>query len=159
MARALRKALRATAPFAQRGAVRGYFASAHLAHGSDEHLEGQPLVSVVFELSSGETTATQGRVGESLLRVAQRHGVPLEGACECSIACSTCHVILDEDHFDSLEYATEEEDDMLDMAFGLTETSRLGCQCVITADMDNTTVQLPAATRNFYVDGHVPQPH
>ena len=159
MARALRKALRATAPFAQRGAVRGYFASAHLAHGSDEHLEGQPLVSVVFELSSGETTATQGRVGESLLRVAQRHGVPLEGACECSIACSTCHVILDEDHFDSLEYATEEEDDMLDMAFELQDTSRLGCQVLLRLEDEGRTIKLPSATRNFYVDGHVPQPH
>ena len=55
--------------------------------------------------------------------------------------------------------AEEAEDDMLDQAFGLTPTSRLGCQVIITEEMNGITIQLPAATRNFYVDGHVPQPH
>merc|ERR1712032_894137 len=83
----------------------------------------------------------------------------LAGACECSIACSTCHVILEDEVYDRLEEPEEEEDDMLDLAFGLTPTSRLGCQIIVTEDMDNITVDLPAATRNMYVDGHVPQPH
>ena len=61
--------------------------------------------------------------------------------------------------FDTLEEASEDEEDMLDMAYGLTETSRLGCQVTVTTDMDGLTVQMPSATRNFYVDGHVPKPH
>ena len=98
-------------------------------------------------------------IGDNLLRCAQSHGVELEGACECSVACSTCHVILDDDTFDSLPEASEDEDDMLDLAFGLTPTSRLGCQVIITEEMDGIEVTLPAATRNMYVDGHVPEPH
>eukprot|EP00937_MAST-01D_sp_MAST-1D-sp2_P007990 g7990.t1 len=139
--------------------VRGFFGTARVAHGSDEHLEGQPTVHVVFETHKGEATRAAGRVGESLLRVAQRHDVPLEGACECSVACSTCHVILEGDHFDSLPEPTEDEDDMLDMAFGLTGSSRLGCQVFLRPEDESRVVKLPAATRNFYVDGHVPQPH
>jgi ferredoxin-2, mitochondrial len=88
-----------------------------------------------------------------------RHGIELEGACEGVCACSTCHVILEADVFDRLPEASEDEEDMLDQAFGLTASSRLGCQVVVTPDMDGITVQLPAATRNFYVDGHVPVPH
>lgn len=99
-------------------------------------------------------------VGESLLQVAQRNDIELEGACEGVCACSTCHVIFpDEDLFDSLEEASEDEEDMLDMAYGLQETSRLGCQIIISKDMDGMEVEIPPATRNFYVDGHVPKPH
>jgi len=54
---------------------------------------------------------------------------------------------------------TEDEEDMLDMAQGLTDTSRLGCQIVVTGEMDGWVVDVPMATRNFYVDGHIPQPH
>ena len=68
-----------------------------------------------------------GREGESLLQVAQNNGVDLEGACESSLACSTCHVILDPKVFESLDEACEEEEDLLDLAYGLTHTSRLGC--------------------------------
>mmetsp|Transcript_13192 Transcript_13192/g.27028 ORF Transcript_13192/g.27028 Transcript_13192/m.27028 type:complete len:481 (-) Transcript_13192:155-1597(-) len=99
-------------------------------------------------------------VGESLLQVAQRNDIELEGACEGVCACSTCHVIFpDWDVFESLEEASEDEEDMLDMAFGLTETSRLSCQIIVTEEMDGLTVEIPKATRNFYVDGHVPVPH
>lgn len=99
-------------------------------------------------------------VGESLLQVAQRNDIELEGACEGVCACSTCHVIFpDWDVFESLEEASEDEEDMLDMAFGLTETSRLSCQITVTEEMDGLTVEIPKATRNFYVDGHVPVPH
>jgi ferredoxin-2, mitochondrial len=61
--------------------------------------------------------------------------------------------------YDSLPEPSEDEEDMLDMAFGLTETSRLGCQIIVTEQMDGTVLEMPKATRNFYVDGHVPQPH
>ena len=75
------------------------------------------------------------------------------GACEGSVACSTCHVILSPEHYDILPEPEDDENDMLDMAFGLTDTSRLGCQVVLTKEMDGMTATLPAATRNMFVDG------
>jgi hypothetical protein len=78
---------------------------------------------------------------------------PGAGACEGSVACSTCHVILSQDHYEALEEPGDDENDMLDMAFGLSDTSRLGCQVHLTKAMDGMSVQLPAATRNMFVDG------
>ena len=73
-------------------------------------------------------------------------------ACEGSLACSTCHVIVAKEWYDKLSPATEDEEDMLDLAFGLTATSRLGCQIIMTKDLDGLEVTLPAATRNMQVD-------
>ncbi len=95
----------------------------------------------------------------NLLRVAHANNVDLEGACECSLACSTCHLVLEDKLFQTLEEPTDKENDMLDLAFGLTPTSRLGCQVILTEDMENTVFTIPSATRNMYVDGHVPKPH
>ena len=78
--------------------------------------------------------------------------IDLEGACEGSLACSTCHVIVDEEWFDKLDEASEEEEDMLDLAFGLTHTSRLGCQIKMTDELDGIRLTLPSATRNMLVD-------
>jgi len=84
----------------------------------------------------------------------------LLGACEGSCACSTCHVIVkDPILFSKLPEATDEENDMLDLAFGLTETSRLGCQIKLTPELDGMELQLPAATRNMAVDGYKPKHH
>ena len=94
--------------------------------------------------------------GDDILSIAHEYDIDLEGACEGSIACLTCHVILDEDTFYKLEEPGDDENDMLDLAFGLTDTSRLGCQVKVTKDMDGMSVQLPAATRNMYVDGAKP---
>ena len=78
--------------------------------------------------------------------------MPLEGTCEGQMACSTCHVIVDPEWYDVLQTATEDEEDMLDLAFGLTHTSRLGCQIKMTEELDGLTVSLPTATRNMMVD-------
>ena len=99
-----------------------------------------------------EPVTVLAREGESLLEVAHNNGIDLEGACESSLACSTCHVILQEDVYDSLEEPCEEEEDLLDLAYGLTHTSRLGCQIKVERRMEQMTVRLPSATRNFYVD-------
>jgi len=104
------------------------------------------------------------KVGDNLLflcRVLQESqpNLYLEGACEASLACSTCHVILDDNTFDKLTPAEDEEEDMLDQAACLSPTSRLACQLKLTKDWDGATVTLPKFSRNFYVDGHVPQPH
>ena len=82
-----------------------------------------------------------------------------QGACEASLACSTCHVIITSDHYDIIPEPSEEEEDMLDEATCLTDTSRLGCQIILTHDHAGMEVTLPSYTRNYYVDGHVPEPH
>jgi ferredoxin len=128
-------------------------------HGGPEVDADAETIQITF-LQPDETLKTvDAKVGESFLQVAHRHDINLEGACEGVCACSTCHLIFPHEIFDELPEASEDEEDMLDMAFGLTETSRLGCQIIVDKSMDGITVEMPKATRNFYVDGHVPQPH
>ena len=129
-------------------------------HGGPSVASDAPTVSVAFLHPDGTSrSVVEARVGESLLQTAHRHEIGLEGACEGVCARSTCHLILPPDMYDSLPEPSEDEEDMLDMAFGLEETSRLGCQIKVTEDMDGVELKMPAATRNFYVDGHVPKPH
>ena len=116
-------------------------------------------MTLAFVDKDGKRTPAQGRVGENLVHLAHAAGVELEGACECSLACSTCHVILEARVYDALPPPGEDEDDLLDLAFGLTPTSRLGCQVLLGDALEGARVQLPKATRNMYVDGHVPKPH
>ena len=105
-----------------------------------------------FILSDGSQKEVGAPNGISVLEIAKKNDIDLEGACEGSLACSTCHVIIDEEYFDKLDEATEDEEDMLDLAFGLEETSRLGCQIIMSDDLDGLTVRLPGATRNMMVD-------
>ncbi len=91
-------------------------------------------------------------VGLSLLEVAHKHAVEIEGACGGALACSTCHVIVEDNFFDKIPEASTEEEDMLDLAFGLTRTSRLSCQIILTQDLDGLTVRLPNATRNVLLN-------
>ncbi len=84
-----------------------------------------------------------------MLEIAHKNGIDIEGACEGSLACSTCHVIVDPEWYDLLKEASEDEEDMLDLAFGLTATSRLGCQIIITEELDGLIVRLPSTTRNM----------
>jgi ferredoxin, 2Fe-2S len=88
-------------------------------------------------------------LGLSVLEIAHKHGLDIEGACEGSMACSTCHVVVDPAWYGKLKTPSEEEEDMLDLAFGLTRTSRLGCQIVMSEALDGLTVRLPASTRNM----------
>jgi len=117
-------------------------------------------ITVTFVNKDGEETEIKVPVGMSMLEAAHENDVELEGACEGSLACSTCHVIItDEELYNKLPEPSDEENDMLDLAFGLTETSRLGCQVIAKPELDGLRLALPAATRNFAVDGHVPKPH
>jgi ferredoxin-2, mitochondrial len=116
-------------------------------------------VKVTFIQPDNTKRDVLARIGETLLQTAHRNEIDLEGACEGVCACSTCHLILDSRVFDSLSDPSENEEDMLDMAFGLTPTSRLGCQITVTNDMNGIEFEMPKATRNFYVDGHKPKPH
>lgn len=91
----------------------------------------------------GGVTEAEAQPGERLLRVGQRVGMPLEGTCEGDMACATCHVIVAAEDFDRLSPAAEEEEDMLDLAYGATRTSRLSCQIVLDPTHDGLTVRVP----------------
>lgn len=107
------------------------------------------MPKMVFIDAAGTRREVDAPVGLSVLEVAHKHGVDLEGACEGSLACSTCHVVVDPSWFELLKEPTEDEEDMLDLAFGLTKTSRLGCQIVISPELDGLTVTLPTGSRNL----------
>lgn len=100
----------------------------------------------------------RGTVGATLLDVAHAEKVPLEGACEGSLACSTCHVVCPSEVFNG-DAISERENDLLDMAYGLRPTSRLGCQVRVTPEFAEKTFEIPRCTRNLAVDGFVPKPH
>lgn len=87
--------------------------------------------------------------GQRLLDVAWAAREPLEGACEGVMACSTCHVIVDAEDFEKLPSASEEEEDLLDLAAHATRTSRLACQILITNEMKSLTVRIPPEARNW----------
>ena len=109
------------------------------------------MPKIKFVQTDGQTLEVEAPIGLSILEIAHRNNVDLEGACEGSLACSTCHVIVDSEWYDLLPAATEDEEDMLDLAFGLTHTSRLGCQIIMTDELDGLKVRLPAGTRNMLV--------
>jgi len=106
------------------------------------------LPKLVFIEPDGTRKDVDAPLGLSVLEIAHRNDIDIEGACEGSLACSTCHVIVDPNWFNRLEEPSEDEEDMLDLAFGLTPTSRLGCQIIITEDLDGLTVTVPAETFN-----------
>lgn len=110
------------------------------------------MTKVNFKLSDGSIKEIDAPNGISILEVAHQNDIDLEGACEGSLACSTCHIIVEEEFYDKLEEPSEDEEDMLDLAFGLTHTSRLGCQIIVSDEIDGITVALPSATRNMMVD-------
>ncbi|MFP6732599.1 MAG: ferredoxin family 2Fe-2S iron-sulfur cluster binding protein [Rhodospirillales bacterium] len=104
---------------------------------------------VIFVDSNGSRREVEAEAGASVLDAAQGNGIDIEGACEGVMACSTCHVIVDGDWADKLDAPSEEEEFMLDLAFGLTRTSRLGCQIALTDALDGLVVRLPAEWRNM----------
>jgi 2Fe-2S ferredoxin len=106
------------------------------------------MPKITFIERNGQPREVNAPLGLSVLEVAHKHDVDIEGACEGSLACSTCHVIVDPAWFGKLTPPTEDEEDMLDLAFGLEQTSRLGCQIVITEALDGLVLRLPAGTRN-----------
>ncbi len=90
-------------------------------------------------------------VGESICRVLLDNHVEIEHACELSCACTTCHVVIKEG-FSSLEDASDDEEDLLDRAWGLKSTSRLSCQAKI-ADKD-LVIEIPKYTINHAKENH-----
>lgn len=107
------------------------------------------MAKIVFVDSHGGQHEVEAPIGKSLLDIAHQNDIDIEGACEGVMACSTCHLIVDADWYARLKPASEEEDDMLDLAFGLTGTSRLGCQILMSEELDGLVVRLPGETRNM----------
>jgi ferredoxin len=107
------------------------------------------MVKVSFVTTDGRKVAAEGQPGQRLLELGQAVGMPLEGTCEGQMACSTCHVIISADWFDRLPAAVEDEEDMLDLAAGVTRTSRLSCQIVLTDDLDGLEVRVPDEARDM----------
>lgn len=105
-------------------------------------------IKVTFIHGEGETSV-DAHAGDNLLTVGQNVGMSLEGTCEGQMACSTCHVIVSADDFKRLPPASEEEEDMLDMAASVTRTSRLSCQIILTPELDGLSVRIPSESRNM----------
>ena len=109
------------------------------------------MPKIVFIEPNGTEREVEAPLGNSLLDIAQTNNIQIEGACEGSLACSTCHVIVNEDWFDRIKPIKEEESDMLDLAYGLTRYSRLCCQILMSEDLDGLVVSLPLETHNLMI--------
>lgn len=107
------------------------------------------MPKVTFLGKNGSKREIEAPAGLSLLEIAHQNDIDIEGACEGSMACSTCHVIVDPKWYARLDPPSEDEEDMLDLAFGLTKTSRLGCQIILTEELDGLTVRLPDEVHNM----------
>jgi len=107
------------------------------------------MPKMIFIERDGNRKLVEAPLGMSVMEIARKNGVDIEGACEGSLACSTCHVIVEPEWHAKLKPASEDEEDMLDLAFGLTKTSRLGCQIVMSPALDGLVVRLPKEVRNL----------
>ncbi|WVQ95269.1 hypothetical protein IAU59_002364 [Kwoniella sp. CBS 9459] len=142
------------------GSLRSLHSSSPRSHGEITRPAPGTGIKLTFKDSKGaEIKTIEGNEGDDILSLAHEYDVDLEGACEGSVACSTCHVLIDPEHYDMLPEPDDEENDMLDLAFGLEDTSRLGCQVKLTKELDGMTATLPSATRNMYVDGAKARTH
>ena len=107
------------------------------------------MVRVTFVTAQDEKLAVEGAEGQCLLELAQNVGMPLEGTCEGQMACSTCHVIVAPEWFDRLPPAVDDEEDMLDLAAGVTRTSRLSCQIELGEELDGIELRIPGESRDM----------
>jgi 2Fe-2S ferredoxin len=107
------------------------------------------MPKVVFIEKNGQRKEVKAGNNLTLLQVAHANGIDMEGACEGSMACSTCHVVVADEWFAKLPPAHATEEDMLDLTYGVTRTSRLACQVLMSDDLDGLTVRLPSSTRNM----------
>lgn len=143
--------LKAPTTFAPKNAIhfrRAFNSSIVAKHGHIHPPKKGEELHITFVLKDGSQKKYEVSEGDSILDIAQANNLDMEGACGGSCACSTCHVIVDPEYYDKIPEPTDDEDDMLDLAYGLTETSRLGCCINMNKDLDNIRVALPQMTRN-----------
>ncbi|CAI8504561.1 unnamed protein product [Pichia kudriavzevii] len=129
--------------------IRSFQSSAVSFHGHIKKPKPGEELHITFITKEGEMKTFEVAEGDNLLDIAQANHLDVEGACGGSCACSTCHMIIDPAYYDKIPEPDDDENDMLDLAFGLTETSRLGCQVVMTKDLDGIRIALPTMTRNL----------
>ena len=110
------------------------------------------MSKMTFIDRDGNELTVEAPLGNTILDIAHANDIDIEGACEGCMACSTCHIVIEPNWYKKLAAPSEDEEDMLDLVFGLTRTSRLGCQIEITKEMDGLRVQLPSETRNMLLD-------
>jgi ferredoxin len=107
------------------------------------------IIKIHFITREGDKVDAEAKAGDRLLEVAQAAGMPLEGTCEGQMACSTCHVIVGRDWYGKLPAASEDEEDMLDLAADLHATSRLSCQILLTEDLDGLEIRIPRESHDM----------
>lgn len=129
--------------------IRNFNTSKVQQHGHIHKPKAGEELHITFITKEGEQLTYEVAEGDTVLDIAQANNLDMEGACGGSCACSTCHVIVDPEFYDEIPEPDDDENDMLDLAFGLTETSRLGCQIKMTKEIDGIRVALPAMTRNL----------
>ncbi len=103
------------------------------------------MPKITFIEEDGNKKIVDAPLGLSVMEISQKHDLDIEASCGGCLSCATCHVIVDPKDFDKLEEIEEGEEDMLDMAFGLTKTSRLSCQLIMTEELDGLVIALPGA--------------
>lgn len=111
--------------------------------GGDGGVIAKQTTKISYIDRSGEELSVDAEIGKNLMDVAHDNNIELEGACGGELACSTCHLVFEKEVYDTLPPKTDEEEDMLDLAFELTETSRLGCQIRVTKEMEGIKVRIP----------------
>ena len=116
-------------------------------------IKSENELSKYSEKYKSEIISVKAEIGDNLLQTAHKNNLNslLRGNCDGACACATCHVIIDKEWFDNgalklNEYSDESEADMLDMAFDLEESSRLGCQVTLTEKMDGIIVHIPKSS-------------
>lgn len=105
------------------------------------------MVNMHFILRDGTRQTVSANEGQTLLEVCRAHAIDIEGACGGAMACSTCHLIVDPAWYGKLVPPSDDETDMLDLAVGVTKTSRLGCQIKVIPAMEGIILKLPAGNR------------
>ncbi|KAI1294745.1 Adrenodoxin, mitochondrial [Halotydeus destructor] len=108
--------------------------------------QSQANFTVTFIRPNGDRIKATCKEGDNLLDVVLNNNIEIDGfgACEGTLSCSTCHLVLKQEDYDRInDKPTDEELDMLDLAYSLTDTSRLGCQIHMTKELDGLEVQIP----------------
>ena len=124
-----------------------------------KELTNNDLIKINFKFPDQTTKTVRTKPNLNLLEIAHSNKIPVEGACEGGLACTTCHVILDNTDYKKFDEPSEKEEDLLCESPCVTDTSRLACQLEVKKIHDGLNVLLPKYTKNFYVDGFVPEAH
>lgn len=107
------------------------------------------MPKLTFIEKDGHHLEVEAPNGLSVMEISHKHGVDIEGACGGCLSCATCHVVVKPDWFEKVGEPSEDEEDMLDLAYELERTSRLGCQILMTDELDGLVVALPGAPKDW----------